>query len=450
MRRVYIPAHLMHRGGVVIGAYFKRLGVKLSSVFSGGGVLLSSQKVFLAAVSLMFAVTGLSGIFINTFIYSCVSTSAEAASALRTVAYYNLCMYASMAFFAIVVGIIGKSMNSRTLISLGLAVYAAMFILLIVLREQSANYVWLLGILSGMASALISLNYGVAVSHATSNNNREYYLSIQGTINAVGTVVTPLIAGAILEMIGGIGGYVTLFSVALAFVLISLFCFFNLHFNDGKKGMTQFGNVFVAFFQNKSLRGCIMAEFVGGLRDGIVVFLIPVLLFSIDMSNIWVGIYMFVFSLVQVVFSRSLQSKINQKNRSFMLFISCFLYALIGFVFLTGTDMLQIFSYGIVSALLQSVFVASVFSIFFEASYKIKNAPRKNIEILSVKEFYTNMGRVVGAFVLLLVSHDTANIVYTIIGVGIAQLAAWVLMHKSSREAKAHPDVEKDIKIKLG
>lgn len=431
-----------------IGAYFKRLGVKLSAAFSGGGVLLDNQKLFLAAVSLMFAATGLSGIFINTFIYSCVSMSGELASGLRTVVYYNLCMYASMAFFSIVVGIVGKNTNSRTLICSGLAVYIVLFVLLLVFREKSVDYVWLLGILSGMASALINLNYGVAVGFVTSNNNREYYLWVQGIINGVCTVITPLAAGTVIEMIGGISGYVTLFAFTLAFVVGSMLCFFNLQFRDGKNGMTQFGNVFVAFLKNKSMRSCAVAEFVDGLRDGVVTFLIPILLFTKDMSALLVGVYIFAYSLIQVSFSRTMQSKIDRKNRSVILFFACGLYALIGFVFVSGTGALQIFSYGIVSAILQSVFAAAVFSLFFEASYKMKNAQRKNLEILSVKEFYVNMGRLVGVFVLLLVAHDTTNVVYTVIGVGVAQILVWFLLHKGSHKSRA---AEADgITIRLG
>lgn len=437
-------------GGVVIGAYIKRLGVKLSSLFSGGGVLLSSQKVFLAAVSLAFAATGLSGIFINTFIYSCTVQSAESVSGLGLVAYYNLCMYASMAFFSIVIGIVGKSLNSRSLMSFGLLINVVLFVMLLILREQSIHYVWLLGILSGMVSAMFNLNYGVAVSHATSNNNREYYLVLQGSINGFSTIVTPLIASALLDIIGGINGYITLFSIVLILSVVSLMCFFNLHFNDGKKGMTQFGNVFVAFVKDKSLRSCAIAEFVGGLRDGIVVFLLPMLIFTENMANMPVGLYVFAFSLVQVLFSHNLQSKIDKNNRNIMLFLSCIAYALIGLIFLSGTDMLRIYSYGIVSALIQSIFVAAVFSIFFEASYKIRNAQRKNLEILSVKEFYTNLGRLVGTFVFLLVSSDTAYIVYTLNAVGIMQLVAWKLMHKSTQIQEKEDDGNCDITVKLG
>lgn len=51
------------------------------------------------------------------------------------------------------------------------------------------------GLLSGMGTALFQFTYSDAVTFATSGENRDYYLSIQGIINAVTAVLTPLAAG---------------------------------------------------------------------------------------------------------------------------------------------------------------------------------------------------------------------------------------------------------------
>lgn len=127
-----------------MSAYLKRMGTRLGTLFSGG-VLLREQKLFMAAVSLFFVAAGLSGMFVNTFIYSCAYTSGELVSGIKSVAYYNLCLYASMAVFSVVIGIVGKGLQSRLLMGTGLCLYALVFVLLLLLGKECINYIWALG-----------------------------------------------------------------------------------------------------------------------------------------------------------------------------------------------------------------------------------------------------------------------------------------------------------------
>lgn len=432
-------------GRLVLNAYFKRWSIRIGALFSGG-VMMREQKLFLAAISLFFVATGMSAVFVNTFIYLCAYASGEIVSGLRAVVYYNLCMYASMAFFSVVIGIIGKGVNSRVLIFIGLVFYALLYILLIVWGHRSVDYIWLLGFCAGIGTAFVNVNYSVAVSYVTSSSNCDYYLSIQGVINAFAAVLSPLVSGTLLELIGTENGYVTIFTVSLLILLSSIVCCFALRYIDGKKGVTHFGNVFVASVTNKEFRYCALAEFVNGIRDGATVFMIPLLLFTLNMSNIAVGIYVFVFTLIQVSMTRHINSRVNSNNRIRYIFASCVMYAAIGFVFLSEFNVVPIFSYAVCAAAAQSIFAAGAFSAFYDAAYKIPNSHRKNLEILSVREFYINLGRVFGVFALLLIPQGTSALIYTVIAAGILQLAVLVLEIKGASDAKP----EEHISIKLG
>ena len=416
-----------------MSAYLKRFRTKIASLFAGG-FLLREQKLFLSAVSLFFAASSLSGIFVNTFIYSCAYASGEIASGLRAVAYYNLCMYGAMAFFAVVTGIIGKALSSRTLICAGLVFYALLYILLLIMGSTCVNYIWLLGILSGMGSAFFNLNYSSAVTYVTSTEGRGYYLSIQGIINSASAVIAPLIAGVLAEIVGGMGGYITLFIISLIVLALSVVCCFSLTYRDGKKGATQFGNVFVFSLKNKPLRLCAVSDAVSGLRDGVAMFLIPLLLFSLKMSNAAVGIYMFVYTLIQVAVSHFAQTRVSDKNRMSVVFFACVLYMLSGFILLGKIDTLTIFSYGIVSAFIQGFFATALFALFYDAAYKIPHAHRKNLEILSVREFYINIGRIIGVFTIMFVLRETTYVIYTMIVFGILQMVSWIMLGLASRQ----------------
>lgn len=409
-----------------MSAYLKRMGTRLGTLFSGG-VLLREQKLFMAAVSLFFVAAGLSGMFVNTFIYSCAYTSGELVSGIKSVAYYNLCLYASMAVFSIVIGIVGKGLQSRLLMGAGLCLYALVFVLLLLLGKECINYIWALGFLSGMGTALFQFTYSDAVTFATSGENRDYYLSIQGIINAVTAVLTPLAAGVLIDLIGGFNGYTVLFSVILVVLAACFVCCLGLTYSDGKKPNTHFGNVFLYSIRDKSMRYASLGELISGIREGVMAFLVPVLLFVLGFSNIAVGLYVFVFTGLQLVFSRWAQEKTNVRNRAYIIFLSCLLFGGIGFVFMAGVDIVPIFSYGIVTAVVQSFFAAAVFYVFYEAAYKIPNGYHKNLEILTIREFYRNVGRVTGIFVLLLMPQETKHLVYAVIILGVSQLFAWVL-----------------------
>lgn len=405
------------------------------------------QKAFLAFITLFFATNGLSGIFINTFIYSVSYMSGEFVSALRAVLYYNLCMYASMAVFSVVVGIIGKNFNSRILMGIGIAAHMILFILLIALSGRCIRFIWLLGLLSGMGISFINLNYSISAAYVIGGINKEYCLKLQSIFSASSAILSPVIAGGLLQLIGGITGYTVLFCIVLIFSIISIICCIHLRYNDGRKGLTHFGNVFVYSIKNAQMRCCSVAEFIGGIRDGIMAFLIPIFLYSIDMSAVSVGIYCSIFALIQVIVSNRSTSKINQKNRSVFLFISCVLYAAIGFVFMTGIHKAALFSYGAISACAQSLFSSAAFSIFFGCAYKMPHADKKNTEILSVREFYTNLGRTAGVFAVLLIPYDTLYIIYAVIAAGIIQVLSWILLTESHSSLKKR---DSKITIKLG
>lgn len=413
-------------GGIGMSAYFKRMGTRLGALFSGG-VLLREQKLFLAAVSLFFAAAGLAGIFINTYLYSCAYTSGELVSGIKSVAYYNLCLYASMAVFSVVIGITGKAISSRVLMVAGLCLYALVFALLLLLGKACINYIWALGFLNGMGTALFQFNYGDAVTFATSGNNRDYYLSIQGGINALSAVLAPLIAGVLVDLVGGIRGYTVLFSVVLAVLAACLVCCLCLTYSDGNRTNTHFGNVFVYSLRDKSMRYASLGELVSGFREGVMAFLVPVLLFVLSFSNSIVGLYAFLLGALQLSCSRCAEGRVNGRNRALVILLSCLLNAGIGFVFLSGVGYVPIFSYGVVTACVQSFFAAATFFIFYDAAYKIPNSHYKNLEILTVRELYRNAGRAVGIFALLLVPQETKYMVYAIIGLGISQLIAWGL-----------------------
>lgn len=434
-------------GRFILGAYFKRLSIRIGALFSGG-VMLREQKLFLATISLFFVATGLSSVFINTFIYLCAYTSGEIVSGLRAVVYYNLCMYASMALFSVVIGILGKSVNSRVLIGTGLASYALLYVLLLIWGRECVNYIWLLGFCAGIGTVFVNVNYSAAVSYVTSSSNCDYYLSIQGIINAFCAVLAPFTAGVLIELIGSERGYVTVFVISAAVLLAGFFCAAALKYNDGKKGVTHFGNVFVASIKNREFRCCAVSEFINGIRDGATVFIVPILLFSLNMSAIAVGIYVFVCAFIQVRMARHVNSRINAKNRLKWIFISCVMYAAIGFVFLSGIDIVPIFSYAVIASVAQSIFAAGTFSSFYDAAYKIPNSHRKSLEILSVREFYINLGRIVGVFALLLVPQGTTTLIYTVITVGIMQLAVSVIEAVGASKAKRQRS--EHISIKLG
>lgn len=431
-----------------MSAYLKRIGTRLSSLFTGG-VLMREQKMFLSTVSLFFIATTLSGIFVNTFIYSCAYASGKTVSALHAVAYYNLCMYASMALFSVIIGIVGKTISTRVLMCIGIVFYAFLYILLLVWGIMSIKYIWVLGFLSGMGAAVFNLNYSGAVTYATSNESRTYYLALQGIINSIVAVLAPFLAGVISALVGGMNGYITLFIISLLILSSSIVCGFGLSYNDGKKGGTQFGNVFVFSIKDKGFRYCAFSDIISGLRDGVSIFLIPMLLFSIRMSNFLVGVYMLVFAAVQVVMSEIAKRYITDKNRMGVIFLTSVVHIISAFVLFSGVDMLSIFSYGVMSALAQGVFVTAAFAVFYNAAYKIPHGHRKNLEILSVREFYINIGKIIGIFIVMLVMRETTYVIFTMFIFGILQILSWFTLMLATRENKSIIDETEQENIKF-
>lgn len=416
-----------------MGAYFKRIYARLAEIMTGG-VLMREQKLFLSTVSLFYIATAMSAVFVNTFIYSCAYASGEIESGLRAVAYYNLCMYASVAFFSVIIGIIGKNVRSRMLMLTGLVFYALLYILILILGSRSVGLIWLLGLLSGAGSVFFNLNYSSAATYATSAENRGQYLSLQGSINISAAAIAPLFAALLSKLAKGMGGYIIIFVVSLVILAASGVHCFGLSYNDGKNGNTQFGNVFVFSVKNKDMRSCVIADMISGLREGAVSFLIPVLLFTIDMSNISVAMYLLVCTVLQAFASNLAQRYVGEKSRNTAIFIAAVMFAISGFILLLGIDKSVIFSYGAINAFVQGVFISAVFTLFYEASYKIPHSNRKNLEIMSVREFYINIGRIVATFIIMLVLSETTYMIYTLVVFGILQIAVPVVLVFTKRE----------------
>lgn len=375
------------------------------------------ETKMLLLISAVFTLAmGLSGIFINVFFW-------RETNNFIVIVIYNLMHYVFTPISFISAGWLTKKKNGIWSLRIGLILFAAFFGLIFLIGSKGTFYIFLLGILYGIAAGFYWLAYHTLSFDYTTIDNRDTFNGYNGSCASIAGVIAPISSAFIISRFQGYKGYYIVFAATLSlFVLLILISMFlkcrnygsNLVFQTVIKGNSNEWN---------NIR---IATAIWGFRDVVIGFILNILIIKTTGSELSLGEFSLIAALISCAAFTIVQKFIKPNRRRTSLFIgSVFSFAAIFGLFFKVTYS-TILIYTVMEAFFLPFYIIQLSSATFNVIDR-SNEEELRVEYIINKELALNCGRVISGLILLIlltVFKNIRTLNYFLVFIGTAPLVS--------------------------
>lgn len=346
--------------------------------------------------------TGLPGVFINTFLMN-------QSSSMDPVLIFNALSYSGTAVGMLLSAAVVHWLNAGIVSVIGIFGYDLLYLQLILLNGHAADYVILLGVTNGIASAFYWMSYSQLLTEYTDLQNRDSGMAIVSMMSSAVNVAVPLLAGFLISALGRTAGYNAVFGLAFAIGLATAASAIRLPKPDMKKSRVRHKQALRLMRKQKSLRFSLLSESCKGIREGAFGFILSIFLYRLIQSEALIGFNTFLSSGVSIASFLIISRYVVGANRiRYMKIALAFLFAFsVLNVFVMNPLILIVFT--VVNAFFAGFIVNSSFGNFLDAMQMVPEARDLRPELFAQKELYLATGRCTGVLAILLVDRLTGG-----------------------------------------
>lgn len=365
--------------------------------------------------------TNLSGVFIGTFMLK--SGGDLVVVGLFYIIWYFLEAVLNM-FTAQLLGKFSPTVMSRV----GLVLYTASYVALLVFRDEAVSMFPLVALLSAVGACFYWLPYHIYSVQYTHLGNRQLGISLMGVVSNLIVLLTPPISGTVIYMLPGMNGYIAVFIISVAAFIAAAFTTRGMP----SRPTGQRGNPFVRLIKydlrNKLVSKMALAHIFYGIREGLFMYYLNLLIFSTTSSELVIGINTTGRSVL-VMLTYTLLAKYNTPNVRRWAILGSGLIA----VLLTGGVSLYfttvtIIGLSLLDAILQSynlnMFQLVTYSVSDELSQK--SGTDRRSEVITLRSSMLNVGRVIGMILFLVLPQSNPALILFLLSI-IALPSAFIL-----------------------
>jgi YQGE family putative transporter len=365
---------------------------------------------------------GLSNIFVNIFFW-------RETKSFIIIAVYNLIINITTPITFIVAGILSKKKNGIWSLRIGLATYAVFFALILYIGNKGVAYIYLLGVISGIAAGFYWLPFNVLCCDFTSINNRDTFNGLNGGFSGIASIIGPISAAYVISRFSGLKGYRIVFTMTCTiFVILILISsiFKGENYSDKIDYKKAFGNI------NEGWRVVRKSTFFWGFRDSVMMFLINILGIEVFKKELILGEFALVAALITSASYVLVQKIIKPPHRK-----KAILFGTIGSFFsvmplVININFYTLFMYAIIDSFCLPFFLIQLTSSTFNVIDK-KQDEHSRIEYMINRDIVLNGGRAISVsiLILLLVIFKNMSILkFYLIFLGIMPLVAGYILRK--------------------
>lgn len=384
-----------------------------------------NAKILLTMSALFTFAIGLSGIFVNVFIW-------KETNSFIVIAIYNLVNYIFVPITFILAGILAKKKNGIGSLRIGLLIYALFYALILLIGSREIAYICFLGVVHGMATGFYWLAFNTLSFDFTNISNRDTFNGFNGSFSGITAAVAPVISAYIISRFSGISGYRVVFLMTLAiFLLLSLISIVLRCENCSSK--IDFKRVFSS---NCEEWGIIRkAVIFWGFRDVIIVFLVNILIIETTKSELSLGKFALIASLISSASYMLVQKIIKPSRRRLSISIGTIGSFLAICALVIKISHNTLFTYITMDAFFLPFFTIQLSSSTFNV---INRAHEENmrIEYMINKDLMLNSGRVISLIILitlLTVFKNPSILKFYLVFIGLAPIVSGYFLRKLKR-----------------
>ena len=308
---------------------------------------------------------------------------------------------------ALLLGDYIKRKNKLKLYKIGTFIKALYVLLIIILQEKILDYVWLIAMVYGISVSATGFPFNMIESEIVDSKERTKYTGYKTAVGEITIVIVPIFLGA----------YITYKSYKAAAILVFIFSiikFINLYFLKNVntiKDKLNLKGCLKAIKENKKypIKELYLIEFLKGITVyGVLSIVISLLIIYEEKTDLNLGIWSSFFSLCLIITMIIFAKKYNKQKSNKILTICGLAIGISFIILLFSINKTTIILYNLVYYIFIKILLSITEIRLFDYSNKSPFEKEFNTEYFIFREFFLNLGRVVGYIILLIIgfSHN--------------------------------------------
>ncbi|UVI28572.1 MFS transporter [Paenibacillus spongiae] len=371
----------------------------------------------------------MSALFLNLYLWRLTQN-------LTVNGLYYILLYASVPGTFVLGGWISKRKDRMVTYRIGILLIALFYLMVVIMQEKVVNYYVLFAIFNGLSSGLYWSGFLVLQYDVSTDTNRIRYLAINMIVFNFAGLVGPALAGYVIQRSSGLQGYIFIFILAFLMFLIAAVVSFRIRTVDTHHRAYHLNLMGLVMRKNRRWFKGLIAFFVLGLFQGVMLFLPGILLYGAVGREDWVGYLGVFFSALTVATGYVISRKARQENvRKYMLASST--GTLLGASFLLiEVQLWSVLIFMILFSICNPLAINTLTSYYYRLMGTLPLKGQLREESVAMREVFLNTGRVISIASLIILSQDLQSYWLPVVLVGSAALQ-YTLLALMKEQAQA-------------
>lgn len=361
-----------------------------------GDVEVNRDLILLLLIGGLYSLSiALSNTFVNVYLW-------KQSGKFVDIGIYNLFSVIFQPLTFIFAGRLAKRVDRVIVLRLGVIFLAVFFVTVLIIGERASDFIILLGSLIGIGYGFYWLAFNVLTFEITEPETRDFFNGFLGVLTSSAGMIGPILAGFIISRLENFKGYTTIFTISLLLFSVAVVLSMFLKRRPAK-GDYILWRIFHERSRNRNWKLITNAHFFQGLREGTFIFVISVFVFISTNSELALGTFGLLNSVI-AFFSYYLATRfITKKMRKKAILVGGILLYLAIFLIVFHISYTNLLIYGVVIGIAYPMLLVPYVSMTYDIIGKGWNAAKARIEYIVVREVYLNFGRIVSVLSFILV-----------------------------------------------
>ncbi|RKL68172.1 MFS transporter [Salipaludibacillus neizhouensis] len=319
---------------------------------------------------------------------------------------FNLIAILTQAMMTLSIGKVAKQKDRLTIYRYGILLTALFYFAILLTQEHIVEFFYLFAILRGIAQSLYWLGYFTLMFEVSNDLNRHRYLGWNQITMGSANLIGPAASGAIISQFEGLSGYLIVFAMAFVMFTIATFGSFRM-----KRMTTHHREYYMKYLplimkRAPGFKRALIGWFIIGFPQGILMYVPPILLYTILLEESTVGylnvLFLFISILASYVISRIADVS---KTRSYLTVaaIGFIVSVLVLFIDITIWTFIVFMA---VSAIFKPIQANAYAAHYFQWLGVIPLKDHFRVESVVLRETITNAGRGFGIIVFMVFAQE--------------------------------------------
>lgn len=386
---------------------------------------LDKQTILLLVVNGLFiSANALSGTYLGVYIW-------KASNNFVLLGFFTLLSHVFMALTFWIAGNGVKEGNKMIALRVGIGASATFYVIVLLLGKSAVHYIWLLGLVQGLASGFFWLAFNVIYFEVTNANNRDRFNGWTGVIGSTVGMIVPWCSGYLISRMAGESGYRVIFMISLGIFLTGIGVSFFLRNRRTEGNYDWLMSIHILRNRSTPWRPVVGALAAQGMRESVFGLMIGVLIFIHTGSELQLGNFALITSAIGFVSFYATGKWLKPKWRKRGMLLGTIVITAVITPFFFGVSFTTLLIFGIGASMFMPLFTIPMTSSVFDLIGMNEDSAKQRVEFVVMRELALNTGRITGMIIFIVtlsISHAPLVINCMLLVVGSSPLLSWFFM----------------------